>query len=112
VTTLAFRGMNAPAIRREALRVLGADGAGSPPRGMPRAGSLGRAVSVAPVAYSTYAPRGYTGGDCKSLIGSGVRIVRLADDHVSDGRASADYRHLTCFYPKGRPSKVRGKVTP
>jgi len=71
-----------------------------------------RGVPVAPVAYSTYAPRGYTCGDCKSLIGFGVRVVRLADDHVSDGRASADYRHLTCFYPKGRPSKVRGKVMP
>ncbi|HEY8985591.1 MAG TPA: hypothetical protein VIU15_39230, partial [Streptomyces sp.] len=53
-----------------------------------------RGVPVAPVAYSTYAPRGYTCGDCKSLIGFGVRVVRLADDHVSDGRASADYRHL------------------
>jgi len=44
VTTLAFQGTYAPEIRREALRVLGSAGVGSPQRGTPQVGSLGRAV--------------------------------------------------------------------
>lgn len=82
----------------------------SSPRG-PRRRTV-RAVRVVPVGYSTYAPRGYTCADCKSLIGSGVRVVRLADDHIVNGHASPDYRHISCFYPKERPSKARGKVAP
>ncbi|MHC5905857.1 hypothetical protein ACVNF4_18440 [Streptomyces sp. S6] len=59
-------------------------------------------MPVAAVAYSTYAPRGHTCGDCKSLISSGTLVVRLVDDHVANGQASPDYRHVTCFYPKPR----------
>jgi len=71
-----------------------------------------RVVRVVPVAYSTYAPQGHSCADCKSLIGSGTRVVRLADDHIANGQTSPDYRHLTCFYPKARPRKARGKATP
>jgi len=71
-----------------------------------------RVVRVARVAYSTYAPPGHSCADCKSLIGFGARVVRLADDHVANGQASPDYRHFACFYPKERPRKARGKVAP
>ncbi|MHC5903385.1 hypothetical protein ACVNF4_05650 [Streptomyces sp. S6] len=61
-----------------------------------------RAVPLTPVAYSTYAPPGHSCADCKSLISPDVPVIRLADDHIANGQASPDYRHLTCFYPKPR----------
>ncbi|HEY8985984.1 MAG TPA: hypothetical protein VIU15_41220 [Streptomyces sp.] len=75
-------------------------------------GRRSRVVRAVPVAYSTYAPQGHTCADCKSLIGPEVRVVRLADDHIANGQASPDYRHLTCFYPKERPCKARSTATP
>ncbi|QNP71101.1 hypothetical protein IAG44_17760 [Streptomyces roseirectus] len=64
-------------------------------------------MPATPVAYSTYAPRGHTCADCKSLIGMGARVVRLAADHTTNGQALPDYRHYFCYYPKGpgRPAK-------
>ena len=71
-----------------------------------------RVVRAVPVAYSTYAPRGHSCADCKSLIGQGTRVVRLADDHISNGQTSPDYRHITCFYSKELLKTPRRKATP
>jgi len=71
-----------------------------------------RAVPVAAVAYSTHAPQGHTCGDCKSLISPDVRVVRLSDDHIVNGQACPDYRHITCFYSKELLKTPRRKATP
>jgi len=71
-----------------------------------------RVVRAVPVAYSTHVPQGHTCGDCKSLISPDVRVVRLSDDHISNGRAIPDYRHITCFYSKELLKTPRCKATP